>query len=179
MDTVFFVDVVFDTRMTAMTLADKILELNGRIPAYVTALYCYRFTEELKPGDAVVVDTPSEGYKVAHVVRCAVANSEHGAKVFEATVERMGARTAPAGENLKWIVCKVDDAAYVKRRDDRLRAEQIKRMLDKRAKDLADLRKYDMLASDPESAAMIAELRALSGLPDGLKALAPEPAAED
>lgn len=166
----FFIDVIFAGKTVALALANNPNPRVGHVQAY-----CYRHPEALEPGTAVVVDTPTEGYKIAWVVRSGERGSDEGTKVFHEIVERLGHRVAPAGENLKWLVAAVDDRAYRKRIADRQRAEQIRAQLEKRVKQLAEMRKYEMLSGDEESAKLLAELRDLSDLPEGLKALAAKP----
>lgn len=64
--------------------------------------------------------------------------------------------------NIREIVCKIDMSAFNKRIDDRLRASQLKKEMDKKVKELQGLALYKMMAeSSPELKAMLSEYEKL------------------
>ena len=64
--------------------------------------------------------------------------------------------------NIREIVCKIDMSAFNKRIDDRLRASQLKKEMDKKVKELQGLALYKMMAENsPELKAMLSEYEKL------------------
>lgn len=103
----------------------------------------YTDIEGIVEGDVVVVNAPSDGMTCVKVV--SVEEDVDGIKKAN-----------------KWIVCKVDVAAYEARKEAEQRKELLKAKLEKMKKEALERQTYDMLLTMmPEAAEIIEELKKL------------------
>lgn len=107
--------------------------------------YNYLTTHAFKAGDYAVVETPCGGLTVVTVV------------------EDAQALLTPDLPGHKWVIDAVDYEGYKARKEREKRAAFLLQSLSNRAKELtARLKLEEVLASDPQSQEMLAELKSLS-----------------
>lgn len=104
--------------------------------------YHYLTDLDLKVGDSVVVDSPTESYVVVIVTKlCGPLENTKASK---------------------WIVCKIDDRDYKKREEQRRKKSVIEAKLKVIEKQLESSLRFNYLAkASPEAAALLEELRNL------------------
>ena len=112
-------------------------------------VFCACYEPDIALDDCCVISTPGNGYEIGYVT--AVKSPEE-------------VELTPAGGIRGEVVCKIDDAAYKARVEQRRQAKELKEKMRERAKKLQDLVLYETLAkSDPEMQQLLDQFKELNG----------------
>lgn len=126
-------------------LVKVIFNINSEYQVEKPKEYIFAAFEEYKQGDVVVVDT-RRGYHLATIVGFAKKLPD-----------------CVPNEALKDVVCKADFSKFIERKERRIEAQELKKQMDERIKNLQLTAMYERLAEkDPELKEMLNRFKELS-----------------